>query len=85
MAADRYDNGFTRYAYGNADGVLFDEPIVDHTSTGYSSEADRGIAISGEAPWVMLYDNVHTTATLPEHPPTWPSSSVTIRPTSATP
>ena len=68
LAADRYgDNGFTRYAYGHADAVTFDAEIPDHKSTGYASPADRGIALEGDAPWVMLYENVHTGGNLPEH------------------
>jgi hypothetical protein len=56
MAADKYsDNRFTRYAYGNAAGVLFDGVVPDHRTTGYPDEASRGIAITGKAPWAMLY------------------------------
>ena len=68
MAADRYgDNGFTRHAYGNASGVLFDESIADHGTTGYASAADRGIELPGQNPWVMLYDNVRSDGNLPEN------------------
>ncbi len=68
VAADRYgDNGFTRHAYGNASGVLFDESIADHGTTGYASAADRGIELPGQNPWVMLYDNVRSDGNLPEN------------------
>ena len=68
VAADRYaDNGFTRYAYGNESGVAFDALIVDHQTTGYAAESDRGIPMPGESPWVMLYDSEHTSGNLPEH------------------
>ena len=68
VAADQYsDNGFIRYAYGNAEAVLFDQLLPNHGTTGYASEADRGIAIKGDAPWVMLYDNQKTGDPLPEH------------------
>ncbi len=68
MAADRYsDNGFSQYAYGNEDGVIFDAVVPDHRATGYSSGADRGIALTGESPWVMAYNNLRTEGDLPEH------------------
>jgi hypothetical protein len=68
IAADRYsDNGFTQYAYGNASEVVFDETIPNHGATHYGSESDRGIPLDGEAPWVMLYDSVHTSGNLPEN------------------
>jgi len=68
IAADRYsDNGFTRYAYGNELGFLFDQPVLDHESTGYPSEASRGIPLEGLSPWVMLYDSNHNEGDLPEH------------------
>jgi hypothetical protein len=68
MAADRYsDNGFTRYAYGDEDGVMFDGEVFDHVSTGYASADDRGIPMTGESPWVMLYDSARTDDSLPEH------------------
>ncbi len=68
VAADRYgDNGFTRYAYGDEDGVLFDAEVFDHMTTGYASDDDRGIAMTGESPWVMLYGNARTGDSLPEH------------------
>jgi len=68
MASDRYgDNGFTRYAYGNASEVVFDEAVPAHNTTGYASTADRGISLDGDAPWVMLYDSTHTSGNLPEH------------------
>lgn len=68
MAADNYgDNGFARYAAGDADGVAFDFPVTDHGTTGYASDADRGIPLDGQAPWVMLYDNLRDWDDLPEH------------------
>ncbi|MGB0592419.1 MAG: acetylxylan esterase [Myxococcota bacterium] len=68
MAADRYgDNGFSRYAYGNASQVFADKPVPNHGTTGYASNADRGIALEGDAPWVMLYDSDHSSGELPEH------------------
>jgi hypothetical protein len=67
MAADNYgDNLFSRFAYGNADGVLFDGSVPDHGTTGYASEDVRGIELSGDEPWVFLYDNQYTTSSLPE-------------------
>jgi len=67
IAADNYaDNGFTHYAYGNAAGVVYDQTVPNHGTTGYASDADRGIALEGEAPWVMLYDNQRTGGSLPE-------------------
>ncbi|MDP6935137.1 MAG: hypothetical protein QGG40_19615, partial [Myxococcota bacterium] len=67
VAADRYgDNGFTRYAYGHEDEVSFDGEIPDHLTTGYASESDRGITLTGDSPWVMLYDNAITGDSLPE-------------------
>jgi hypothetical protein len=68
MAADRYgDNGFKYLAYGNAAGATYDGVIVDHKKTGYISSADRGIELSGDAPWVMLYDSKHKEGDLPEY------------------
>ena len=69
VAADRYaDNGFTRYAYGHADGVTADLLTdMNHQSTGYASQADRGIPLEGDSPWVMLYDSEHNQGDLPEH------------------
>ena len=56
LAADSYsDNGFTRYAYGNAEGVLVDEEVVPVSFAGYASDDDRGLVVLGEAPWGMLY------------------------------
>lgn len=61
VASDRYaDNGFQKYAYGDATGVLVDASVTDHRTTGYASASDRGIALSGPAPWVSLYDNALT-------------------------
>ncbi len=68
VAADNYsDNGFARYAAGNADGVLFDEAVPDHGTTGYAGNTDRGIPLEGASPWVMLYDNQRDWDSLPEH------------------
>jgi hypothetical protein len=68
MAADRYgDNGFARYAYGNAEGVVDDHAIQNHGTTGYGNDAARGIPLQGDAPWVMLYDNQKINDRLPEH------------------
>ena len=68
MAADRYaDNGFTQYAYGDASGVLFDETVPNHKTTGYPSDSDRGIELSGESPWVMLYANSRSDGSPPEN------------------
>ncbi len=67
LAADRYsDNGFTRYAYGDAGNLIFDGEITNHRTTGYADADQRGIAIDGAAPWVMLYDNQRTGDSLPE-------------------
>ena len=56
MAADGYgDNTFTRYAYGNEAGALFDQPVPDHRAVGYARAADRGIPLPGDSPWVALY------------------------------
>jgi 3D (Asp-Asp-Asp) domain-containing protein len=67
IAADRYaDNGFSRYAYGNETEALFDAPINDHETTGYESNAVRGIEIPGESPWVMLYESTIDTDSLGE-------------------
>ena len=68
MAADRYgDNGFTRYAYGNADGVTVDAAVPNHQTTGYADPEDRGIPLTGQAPWVMLYANTWDQGPLPEN------------------
>ena len=68
IASDRYaDNGFTKYAYGDATGVLLDETILRHQTTGYPSAESRGIPLTGTAPWVMLYDSEHDGGDLPEH------------------
>lgn len=67
FAADSYaDNGFQRFAYGNADGTVFDAPVPNHGTTGYASAADRGIALEGESPWVFLYDNTRAVDSIPE-------------------
>lgn len=68
VAADNYsDNGFTRLAWGNADGVTEDRANAATGATGYATDADRGIALEGDQPWVFLYDSTHTSGTLPEH------------------
>ena len=80
MAADNYgDNGFQKYAYGNEQGCIYDHGnkhgcVEDGTipdgftfSTGYSPLHDRGIPISGQSPWVMLYQSNRTGDDLPEH------------------
>jgi hypothetical protein len=68
VAADRYgDNGFSRYAYGNAAEVLFDESVPNHGTSGYTGDEARGLALTGEDPWVMLYANTHDSGSLPEH------------------
>ena len=68
VAADQYsDNGFTRYAYGNEGGVTFDQVITNHGTTGYASDEDRGIELTGNAPWVMLYLSTKDGDSLPEH------------------
>ena len=38
-----------------------------HGTTGYASDGDRGIALPGNAPWVMLYANTRDHDALPEH------------------
>jgi len=69
VAADNYgDNRFTRHAYGNASGVLFDGVVPNHQTTGYAALADRGIALSGASPWVMLFASTPVAMErLPEH------------------
>jgi len=68
MAADGYaDNGFTRYAYGDASEVLLEADVPEHRTTGYASEADRGIPVAGEAPWAMLYLSDRFGDSPPEH------------------
>jgi hypothetical protein len=68
IAADNYsDNGFTKYAYGDSTGVLFDDVVPNHNTSGYASDADRGIELTGEHPWVFMYDSAKTGGNLPEH------------------
>jgi hypothetical protein len=68
IAADRYgDNGFTQYAYGYGTDVIFDGEVPAHGTTGYASESDRGIPLTGDNPWVMLYDNSRSDGNLPEN------------------
>ena len=67
VAADRYgDNGFTQAAYGNASTVTTELAIPSSGSTGYASISDRGIELSGDAPWVFLYNSTKTGGNLPE-------------------
>jgi hypothetical protein len=67
FAADNYaDNGFQRYAYGNAGGTTFDAPVPNHGTTGYATAADRGIALEGDSPWVLLYENTRAVDSIPE-------------------
>jgi len=68
VAADRYgDNLFTKYAYGNSGGVIQTGQVdTAHNTTGYESDMHRGIALTGDSPWVMLYDNQLTGGNLPE-------------------
>ncbi len=67
VCADNYaDNDFTRHAYGNAAGVLFDAASSPTGTVGYASAADRGIALPGDAPWVLLYDNAKIDPNLAE-------------------
>ncbi|MSQ85130.1 MAG: hypothetical protein EXR77_20025 [Myxococcales bacterium] len=68
VAADNYaDNLFAHYAYGNDAATLFDGLTPDHKTTGYASDADRGIPLTGSSPWVLLYDNKKDWDTLPEN------------------
>ena len=62
MATDNYgDNGFRKYAYGNAAGATFDGTVPTGASTGYlNGAADRGIELTGDSPWVFLYDSTLT-------------------------
>ena len=67
MAADRYgDNGFTQASYGDESGIYDTLSIPSSGSTGYASNSDRGIAITGDSPWVFLYDSIKTGGNLPE-------------------
>jgi hypothetical protein len=68
MAADNYsDNGYANAVWGNADGVIDSLVVPNHNTTGYESDQHRGIALSGQSPWVMLYDNQRMVSDLPEH------------------
>ncbi|HAN31683.1 MAG TPA: hypothetical protein DCQ06_08815, partial [Myxococcales bacterium] len=68
VAADNYaDNGFTRYAYGDAKGKLFEGQVSAHKKKGYVSDKDRGIALSGKSPWMLLFKSTKTGGKLPEH------------------
>lgn len=66
MAADRYgDNGFTKYAYGNENGTMFDSTISTQGQVGYANNSVRGIPVNGQA-WGMLYENQWSDGNLPE-------------------
>lgn len=68
LAADRYaDNLFQTASYGDAAGTVDSRPVPDHGTTGYASDAVRGIALTGAAPWILLSDNTRDWDTLPEH------------------
>lgn len=61
IAADNYsDNDFQSIAYGNADEVVHDGPAAPTGGVGYASANDRGVALTGDAPWVLLRDNQRT-------------------------
>ena len=61
IAADNYsDNDFQSIAYGNADEVVHDGPAAPTGGVGYASANDRGVALNGDAPWVLLRDNQRT-------------------------
>ena len=58
VAGDNYsDNGFQKFAYGNENEVIRESAVTNHKKSGYGSQADRGIPIDGQSPWVMLFDN----------------------------
>ncbi|MAD61758.1 MAG: hypothetical protein CMH49_09670 [Myxococcales bacterium] len=68
MAADDYsDNGYTQAVWGNSNGVIDSLTVPNHNTTGYANEQNRGIALPGQSPWVMLYDNQRIVNDLPEH------------------
>ena len=68
VAADGYaDNGFRRYAYGDESAVIFDGEVPEHGTTGYASETERGIALTGESPWGLMYSSDKDEGALPEH------------------
>ena len=67
VAADGYaDNGFTEAAYGDENGMISNISIPNHGTTGYASELDRGIQITGNAPWTMLFNSTRADGNLPE-------------------
>jgi hypothetical protein len=67
VAADKYgDNGFSQASYGDANSVLSERSIPSSGSKGYASSSDRGIPISGDAPWVYLYNSTKSGGNLPE-------------------
>ena len=67
VAADNYsDNLFQYIAWGDDELARENHLVPNHETTGYASDEDRGIPLSGESPWVMLYDNQRTGGTLPE-------------------
>jgi hypothetical protein len=58
VCADNYsDNDFANIAYGNAQSVVVDIPSNPMGTLGYATNSDRGIPLTGDAPWVLLYDN----------------------------
>ena len=68
VAADSYgDNLFQQVAWGNAAGVTSTRAVSAHGTTGYASSDDRGLALDGDAPWVLLFDASEDTSSLPEH------------------
>ena len=68
VAADGYaDNRFTRYATGYAGGVTSTGDIATDGATGYANDADRGLSLLGDSPWVMLYGATAAAESLPEH------------------
>ncbi|MGC6515432.1 MAG: hypothetical protein ACON4N_13110 [Myxococcota bacterium] len=58
VAADNYsDNGFTSYAWNDANGVIQTRAVPATTTPGYATTDDRGIPLNDAHPWVMLYGN----------------------------
>ena len=67
VAADNYsDNDFVRLAWGNAAEVTANVPSAPTGIVGYASNADRGVKLEGEAPWVLLHSNQKIGGSLPE-------------------
>ncbi len=68
VAADNYaDNDFRQMAWGNATGTLHDTTVRTNPTRGYGSDADRGIELAGDEPWVFLYSNAISSGSLPEN------------------